>query len=167
MKNLALSVFALSLVAAPAIADTVSPNCTGENFRQLDFWVGDWDLKWQGGVGVNHIQKSFENCVIEEHFNGQPSQHLQGHSVSLYDATAKEWKQTWVDNEGGYIALAGGPHADGTFVLATQPGPKGGRSRMVFEDIKPDSFVWRWQSSTDGKNWKDQWVIDYARHKPA
>lgn len=167
MKTLALSIFALSWLAAPAFGDTVSPNCTGDKFRQLDFWVGDWDLSWQGNTGVNHIKKSFESCVIEENFGGRPGQHLMGHSVSMYDAPSGQWKQTWVDNEGSYIALTGGPQADGTFVLATQPGPKGGRSRMVFENIKPDSFVWRWQSSTDGQSWKDQWVIDYARRKPA
>ena len=166
MKNLALSVFALSLVAAPAIADTVSPNCTGENFRQLDFWVGDWDLKWQGGVGVNHIQKSFENCVIEEHFNGQPSQHLQGHSVSTYANGA--WRQNWVDNQGGYCDLTGGPQADGTFVLENvRENDKTPYRRMVFENITADSLSWHWQGSDDGgKTWADRWVIEYTRVKP-
>lgn len=165
MQKLILSSLALSLLTTPAFADTISPNCAGEKFRQLDFWVGDWNLSWQGNTGVNHIKKSFESCVIEENFGGRPGQHLEGHSVSMYDATSDQWKQTWVDNEGSYIALTGGPQADGTFVFATQPGPKGGRSRMVFEDIKSDSFVWRWQSSTDGQTWKDQWVIDYARKR--
>ncbi len=89
MKNLALSTLALSLLAAPAFGDTVSPNCAGDKFRQLDFWVGDWDLSWQGNTGVNHIKKSFESCVIEENFGGSPGQHLQGHSVSMYDVASE------------------------------------------------------------------------------
>jgi len=165
MKTRALSAMAFSLLALPAAADEISPNCNGPEFRQLDFWVGDWDLTWQGNTGTNHIKKSLESCVIEENFDGRPGQHLKGHSVSIYDARAANWKQTWVDNEGGYIALSGGQQKDGTFVLTTEPGPKGGRSRMVFENIKQDSFVWRWQSSMDGQTWKDQWVIDYARKK--
>jgi len=35
---------------------------------------------------------------------------------------------------------------------------------MVFEGIKADSLVWRWQGkklATD--EWADQWVINYAR----
>jgi hypothetical protein len=36
--------------------------------------------------------------------------------------------------------------------------------RMVFEDIMPNSFTWRWQRSTDaGATWTDAWVIHYVR----
>jgi len=35
---------------------------------------------------------------------------------------------------------------------------------MMFEDIKADSLVWRWQGKTkDEDKWADQWVIQYKR----
>lgn len=172
-----LIVIAVCLAASPVIARTTatdlpSPSaCAGPEFRQLDFWLGDWDAKWgasQGtpaGVGTNHITKSYEECVIEERFDGRPGQHLMGHSVSTYFAPTKQWKQTWVDNEGGYIDLTGGPDGQGNFVLMTVPRPGGHLRRMVFTNIKPNSFTWKWQATNDGKTWTDSWVISYTRKR--
>jgi hypothetical protein len=166
----------LAVVALPACAANAPapppppPNCNGPQFRQLDFWLGDWDAKWDPspgdtGIGSNHIARSYEGCVIEEHFDGHPGQHLMGHSVSAYFAPTRDWRQTWVDNEGGYIDLTGGPQPNGDFVLTTLPKPSGKANRMVFTDIAPDSFTWRWQANTDGKTWTDSWVIHYTRKK--
>ena len=89
-----------------------------------------------------------------------------GHSVSIYFAPTKQWRQTWVDNEGGYIDLTGGPDAKGNFILTTLPRPANPKaSRMIFTDIKPGSFTWRWQKTTDGRTWADSWVIFYTRRK--
>jgi hypothetical protein len=39
-------------------------------------------------------------------------------------------------------------------------------NRMVFYKIKPDSFDWNWEASTDGaKTWKTDWHIHYERKK--
>jgi hypothetical protein len=167
MKRLLLLGFALAATQAFA-ADPTPPACADAKFRALDFWVGEWDLTWKGGGGANHITKSYEGCVIEEHFDGQPSQHLQGHSISLYDIKSSQWRQMWVDNEGEIYDLAGGPQADGTFALTElHAQAKEPRYRMVFENIKPDSFDWHWQDLKDGKTWTDSWVIHYARKKAA
>jgi len=43
-------------------------------------------------------------------------------------------------------------------------GDKGPFSRMVFEDIKRDSLVWRWQGKKlETDEWADAWVINYER----
>ena len=52
-----------------------------------------------------------------------------------------------------------------TDVLKTLPRPSGRANRMIFTDIKPDSFTWRWQGTTDGKAWADSWGIRYTRKK--
>ncbi len=131
----------------------------------MDFWVGDWQLKWNGGEGTNHITKDYGGCVVQEHFDGRSSMPLQGHSISTYSNGA--WRQNWVDNHGGYFDLTGGPHPDGTFVLenvrASGDTPY---RRMVFENITADSLSWHWQGSDDGgKTWADRWVIEYTRVK--
>jgi hypothetical protein len=158
-----LLVLASAAAAAPPPAP---PSCTAAENAQLDFWLGDWDAEWQGGRGSNHITKTYEGCVIEEHFDGRPGTHTMGHSVSTYVASQKQWRQTWVDNEDAYIDLKGGPDGKGNFVLTTLPvegSPKVGR--MIFTDIEKDSFTWRWQSAADGKTWTDSWVIHYTRKK--
>lgn len=57
---------------------------------------------------------------------------------------------------GSYIDLEGGRGATGNFVLTTLPQSGSTQAnRMVFADIKPNSFVWRWQATQDGKAWVD------------
>ncbi len=171
MRSVLIIAAVAIMSGGPAFASD-SPACAAAEFRQLDFWLGEWDAKWDPspgdtGVGSNHITKSYEGCVIEEHFDGHPGQHLMGHSVSTYFAPTKTWRQTWVDNEGGYIDLSGGPDGAGNFVLTTLPrAGSAAASRMIFTDIKTDSFTWRWQKTLDGKQWSDSWVIYYTRKKP-
>ncbi len=164
MEMFALATALMASAATGQPAAQPAP-CTGPQYSQMDFWVGDWKLKWDGGEGANHITKDYEGCVIEEHFDGQPAMHLQGHSVSIY--AHGQWRQNWVDNEGSYFDLTGGPEADGRFVLKNvRLDDKAPYLRMVFEDIKPDSLTWHWQSSDDqGKTWNDRWVIEYTRVK--
>lgn len=154
-------------------ASTVSTNCAEPEYRQLDFWVGDWDLEWDKpdgtkGHGTNIITKSpYGNCVIMENFDGAPTMQFKGMSVSTWHKPAKVWRQTWVDDQGGYFALSGGPNPDGSFTLVTtRLSDKAPYSRMVWSAIKPDSLVWSWQGrKTDKDEWKDNWVIRYTRKK--
>lgn len=159
----------LETVSTPP-ASATSQSCSAPQFRQLDFWIGIWDVQWAGspdqpaGHGVNTITREYDNCVIQEHFDGGPSTNgLVGHSVSIYDARLERWRQTWVDNQGGYFALVGGPDGDSFVLENTRLRDSAPHRRMVFEDIAPRSFTWRWQASTDGHTWTDSWVIYYSR----
>jgi hypothetical protein len=171
----ALAAFAAAIpaLAAPPPAATAAPPapCAAPELHQLDFWVGDWDLTWpaQGqtpaGTGTNHIEKILDGCVIQESFAANGPRPLVGHSVSAYVPREKGWKQTWVDNQGGYIALIGA-FQNGEMILTQRglgPDGKPRLARMVFLNIKPDSFDWRWESSSDGKTWKLNWPIHYQR----
>ena len=161
MKRIAI---VLAMLPSAAIAAQQPPSCAGAHHRELDFWVGDWNAQWRGGSGTNHITRSYDGCVIEERFDGGPGMHLKGHSISTYFVHTGDWRQTWVDNEGGYIPLGGGPDGHGRFVLTTLlANDKMLRTRMVFEDIRRNSFTWRWQKSADGRAWSDNWVIHYTR----
>lgn len=161
------------LLAVPALAQSPPPApCTGPESRQLDFWVGEWDLTWPGpggkpgGTATNRVEKTLGGCVIEEHFTADGPNALAGHSVSTYSAREKVWKQTWVDNQGEYLDFTG-EFKDGEMRLSrhgTGPDGKPRLARMVFASIKPDSFDWRWEfSSDDGKTWSVAWPIHYQR----
>ena len=155
---------------ADAQAAPPSP-CAAPEFRQLDFWLGDWVVRWDAspgvaaGRGTNRITRTLEHCVIQESFEGGPSTgNLVGHSVSTYHLPLHRWRQTWVDNQGGYFALVGGPAGDRFLLVSSSLHDNVPRQRMVFEDIQSDSLTWRWQQTTDGgKTWSDRWVIHYSR----
>lgn len=167
-----MRVFALAaLVVAPVALAQAPALCSADEHRLLDYWIGEWDLSWPAGPdstghGTNSVTASHDGCVIEERF--EDASGFVGHSVSVYDARSDAWRQTWVDNRGGYLTFTGETRDDGTLDLR-QPAftnPQGERqiNRMIWEDVTDDALTWRWQRSTDdGATWTDAWVIRYAR----
>lgn len=146
--------------------------CAAAEQKQLEFWVGDWDLTWPGQKqgeldhGTNTIHRLLDSCVVQENFSAGDSGHLRGMSVSIFDTRAGRWKQTWVDNEGGYLDFVG-EFKDGQMVLSrdnVQPDGKKVVQRMVFKNIAANEFDWSWESSADGgKTWNVMWPIHYKR----
>jgi hypothetical protein len=145
--------------------------CDAPEFRQLDFWLGVWDVRWDAAAGIaaghgtNRVTRTLGDCVIQESFDGGPTTgNLIGQSLSTYHLPLKRWRQTWVDNQGGYFALVGGPEGNGFVLVSSRLKDDVPVQRMVFEEIQSDSLTWRWQKTTDGgKSWSDQWVIYYTR----
>ena len=172
MRSITLVVGLAALGTSAGVAQTPSPAtppCSTAEFRTLDFWVGDWIAEDQAGkrIGTNRVTRDeYGDCVITEHFRMDDGS-LIGHSVSIYRPGLKQWRQNWVDNQGGYFDLVGGPvsGADHIFALEnkrvtdTQP-----FARMIWQDVTPDSFTWRWQRKAKAEDeWADSWVINYRR----
>lgn len=175
--NANTSILTLLLALALPLAAQNPVPCSAPEAAQFDFWIGAWDLTWQGpqggtpagqtGHAVNVIEKTLGGCVIQENFEGATG--FTGKSWSVYNAAAGEWRQTWVDNSGGYLLFTGS-FADGRMELRTEPRERNGTTfvfRMVFENITDAGFDWNWQRSRDdGATWEDVWNIRYQR-RPA
>ncbi len=169
---LLLVTFSTFITAQTTKVAAQSQPCSGPEQNQLDFWVGSWDLTWPGtnagevARGTNTIERVMDGCVIQENFSGGDSMHLRGMSVSTYVPQEKRWKQTWVDNEGGYLDLVGG-YSDGKMILSRESKAPTGSAvhmRMVFKNITRGEFDWSWEKSTDeGKSWQVVWPIHYKR----
>ena len=94
-------------------------SCSGPEYSQLDFWIGEWDLHstipdtssetgWRIGKARNTIRKILDGCVIEENFDGSTlSNGLVGRSYSTYSKGKGKWYQTWLDNSGSYLPFTG------------------------------------------------------------
>ncbi|RMD94282.1 MAG: DUF1579 domain-containing protein [Calditrichaeota bacterium] len=178
-----IALIALALILFGEIGRGWSQNtsqprpCDSPEGNQFDFWLGEWQLTWPaeqfGGKpgtkahGTNTVTKILDDCIIQEAFRF-PAGNFNGHSISAYDARAKIWRQTWVDNRGGYLMFTG-MFKDGKMELRTAPFERNGKtyiSRMVFRNIKPNSLDWDWQRSLDGgKTWQDVWNIHYERSR--
>lgn len=173
MKSLASLAAALAAtLTTGAIAQAPTQyGCDSPESRELDFWVGDWELSYSAGGKAmksrNRITKVLGGCVILEEFAGGEGTRLEGRSFSTYDRATRQWRQTWVDNTASYLDFhAGRVDGDMAFVReATSAAGKKAWQRMVFRDVKPDSLKWLWQSSPDGAAWTTQWEIDYRRVK--
>lgn len=159
---------ALILLAAAAPARTQPPPraCAGPEHRQFDFWLGTWEVRDREGrtVGVNRIEAILGGCVLQENWTG--ARGGAGMSFNLYDAATRRWRQTWVDNSGSQLDLAGGLE----------------HGRMVMSGltaVRPDSQVlnritWtprdsarveqHWESSPDGgRTWREVFWGLYVR----
>ena len=165
--------FLLALLAAPAaIAQTLpSYGCDSPESKQLDFWVGDWELTYVSngttGKSRNRITKTLDGCAVMEEFSGAPGTKLDGRSYSTFDRLTRRWKQTWVDNTGSYLDFTGGLR-DGQMSFTREAEATSGKfhQRMIWQDVKRDSLKWLWQRSDDGgRTWATQWEIDYHRVK--
>ncbi|HZR57130.1 MAG TPA: DUF1579 family protein [Terriglobales bacterium] len=177
-RNLTLSLpivlvlFSASLSAQASHNTAQAKPCTDDQQKQFDFWIGEWDLTWPGANagevdhGTNTIQRVMDGCVVQESFSGGDSMHLRGMSVSTYVPQSNAWKQTWVDNEGGYLDLVGG-YKDGQMILSRESKTPAGTAihmRMVFKNISKNEFDWSWEKSIDdGKSWQVVWPIHYKR----
>ena len=177
MPSASIKLFAAccALVAVPATGQQPAapapapPPCSGPEYRTLDFWVGDWVAYDQSGnaIGTNRITRDeYGACVITEHFKMNDGT-LTGHSVSMYRPGLHQWRQNWVDDQGSYFDLVGGPvtGADHIFVLENKRVTETQtHQRMIWQDVTPTSFTWRWQQRPKAEDaWTDSWVINYRK----
>jgi hypothetical protein len=163
----------LLLLCTSALAQQPQSNpCAIPEQKQFEFWIGEWDLTWPGqkanevGHGTNSIQRIMDGCVVQERFSAADSMPLRGTSLSTFDARSGKWKQTWVDNQGGYLDFAG-EFKDGQMILqreATRPDGAKVLQRMVWKNITRNEFDWSWEASRDGgKTWQVNWPIHCKR----
>jgi hypothetical protein len=114
--------------------------------------------------GTNSIERILDGCVVQESFSAQTSAPLRGTSVSTFDSNAGRWKQTWVDNEGGYLDFVG-EFKEGQMILQCEAVGKNGTKflqRMVWKNISANELDSSWESAHDGgKTWQVQWPIHY------
>lgn len=168
----------LFLIVGLAVGVNIS---CGQSLQDLkpeayfDFWVGDWELAWKDAdgdtaLGVNRIERILDGHVIKENFEALSGDltGFEGKSYSVFNPRTGKWKQTWVDNEGGYLDFTG--RIDGNNRVFERKGvnPQGGEilQRMVFHGITEDSFRWDWEISEDnGTTWQLRWRIFYSRKK--
>jgi hypothetical protein len=86
------------VLALPAVvaAQTTTPACAAQpEFRELDFWLGEWDV-YSGGdlVGRNVIAKVLNGCAVTELWTDVGGG--EGRSLFYYVPGARQWRQVWV-----------------------------------------------------------------------
>ena len=126
--------------------------------EHFDFWLGEWRGTWEGGEGTNTVTKILGDRVVLEQF---ASPEFEGMSVSAFDPSMNIWRQTWVDSEGNYLDFVG---RFGRDAMDLRRETDDGIYRMLWHDIEPDRFRWRWERSIDGgASWEPRWLIEYER----
>jgi len=178
MEKIYKAALALMIILAvtPSIAVTHAQTndkpCSAPDASQFDFWLGNWKAEWKDSEGKtqharNSIVKNFNDCVIEENFVTDDYTFM-GKSLTVYNLRQKIWQQTWVDNTGAYMDFTGGKDGENMFMQRIVKNNVGKEiiQKMTFTDIKENSFIWNWESSSDnGSTWVLNWQILYKRIK--
>jgi tetratricopeptide (TPR) repeat protein len=138
-------------------------------YRQLDFWVGEWDVFNPTGqlVGKSSIQLIEGDCVIQENYTSLAAAY-SGKSFNIYDNSEKRWKQFWVDNTGVVLEFSGTFAKDALVYTGTQRTPDGKTTlnRMTFFDLRDGTVRQMWEISTDGgTTWTNAFDGLYKKQK--
>jgi hypothetical protein len=142
--------------------------CAAPEFRQFDFFAGDWDTYDVADstkvVARNQVTIILDGCVLREVY--RQAEGLVGESFSLYDAARGGWHQSWVTNRGTLLLLDGGMEGDRMVLTGTEK-TTDGRSSLL-------RGIWRREGagvretaerSTDGgKTWKPVFDILFRKH---
>jgi hypothetical protein len=163
-----LTVAALSIARSHATDPALPPpTCQQPEHRQLDFWVGDWDVYDMPGTGTPaahaNITSLLDKCVIHELYEGANGG--RGESFSIYDRSRGIWHQTWVTNHGRLLMIEGGLH-DGRVVLEGQQLSDEHRRQDVRASWWPDKDSVRELGETSddgGKTWKTDFDLVFKR----
>ena len=130
--------------------------------RQLDFWVGEWDVHDPQGrlVGRSSIQLILGDCVVLESWSGALGG--SGKSMNFWDQQHRRWQQTWVDDR-GHATEYFGRLADGSLRYATADGAE----RLTFTPLAGRRVRQLAESSSDGgKRWTVRYDFTYFRRAP-
>jgi hypothetical protein len=142
-----------------------APCSASPEFRDFDFWIGNWDVTSNGQpAGKSSIRLILDSCVIFENWKGLK----EGKSFNMYDAISKTWKQTWVDYSGAWTEFKDGKYANGKmlFYTANEKQKDGSftKRRLSFFNLDPNHVrQFSEQSKDDGKTWTVEYDFLYTR----
>jgi hypothetical protein len=169
---------ALALAAPGAAAQTNAPKPTpqtlpkrclqGPQYRQLDFWVGEWAVLNRKGqhVGNSSVRLILDKCVVFENWTGDRG--LTGKSFNLFNRQTGKWDQIWVSSAGNLTKYSG-EFKDGAMRYTADDRDEQGHPvllRLTFFPVSADEVRQLGEASADGgKTWKTQYDLYYHRKK--
>ncbi len=170
--------------AQPASPPPTPYDCSAPEYRQFDFWVGEWDVVSNPETrpasapppppgrkpARNVITREQDGCVVLETWNDGTGG--TGQSFNIYDRMRKQWHQAWVDNGGG-LHQYWGEFKDGKMVYVGQVpvGPAsptaGWRTlRVTFTPLGADKMRQFSETLRPDGTWTQNYDLIYTRRVP-
>lgn len=174
VRRIAVLAFTMSVVwgldLGTAVAQDPEPAasaptmCASAQYRQFDFWVGEWDVHGPDGrfQGSNTIRSIQGGCALQEFWSGAGGG--TGTSLNTYDFTTGKWHQTWVS--GSMLLLLDGGFHDGAMIMEGTTVGQNGRvlhNRITWTPIARDTVTQVWDTSPDGVTWTTVFNGRYTR----
>jgi len=158
-----------------AVSASSQKPCSKPEYRQFDFWIGDWEafnLKGQK-AGDSKISLLLDSCIILEEWTSaslQQGLRFAGKSYNTYNASRKRWQQYWVDNTGGVVEYSNGHYENNKMIVQTDNIKINDSTwriwKMTFYNLGPDKVRQHGENSSDGgKTWVTSFDLEYRRKK--
>lgn len=153
------------------VARNSEPCRHSEEARQLDFWIGTWDVyNPRNGqkMGVNVVEPTLKGCALIENWTGAGGS--SGKSLNFFDPQRKTWRQVWVSDLQNVLDYRHGEFRDGAMRfsgMTLDPAGDTTLQKLTFVDVAPDTVRQVFESSSDGgQTWSTDWVGIYVRRTP-
>jgi hypothetical protein len=159
MHRIIIVTTVLFLVCATGLAQPERPKCDAPEYRQFDFWVGEWRVESADGkfLGNNSIRVEMNGCVLHERWKGAGGG--GGESFNIWDRARGVWHQTWVDGIGTLLLLEGGLEGTSMRLGGSGKNAKGQivRQRITWTPLMDEGcrgcVRQHWESAAEGEDW--------------
>jgi hypothetical protein len=162
----------LLFVLQAVVAGTPGPAsaCAAAEYRQFDFWIGDWEVRSAQGklLGANRITSILSGCAVLEEWTSADGK-VRGVSHNAFNPSNGRWHQAWVDTAPSRLDLVGGI-VEGRMVLEQRSGAGEGkqlRQRVTWTPLENGRVRQLGETSADdGGTWKTVFDGYYSRRAP-
>ncbi|MDQ2680888.1 MAG: hypothetical protein M3Y21_07700 [Candidatus Eremiobacteraeota bacterium] len=144
----------VTIVFLVATIATAKAGCNAPEFRQFDFFIGNWLVTNKAGkrFASDRVTREFDGCGIWERWYGDSGS--RGAGYSGYIPARKLWVQTFVDNDGDVLVFQG-ERKGRSLVIRGMSYPKQGiveQNVVVFRPISKDEFEEYWTVAQSGES---------------
>ena len=149
--------------------------CSSPQFRQFDFWIGDWEAYGVNGKkgGDSKISLILDSCIILEEWTSagvQQGLRYAGKSFNTWNRALQQWQQTWVDNTGNTTAYTKGKFENNKIIFTMDPFQFSKDTiavrKLTFFNLGPDKVRQLGEISKDkGNTWVTEYDLEYRRKK--
>lgn len=174
----------ISILSVGASAQGRLTPCLAPEYRQFDFWLGDWDVvnrqrrpdgtTWGvTGRATDKVYPVAGGCGIVEQWRGDAAQgYVVGYSLRAWNPETHAWDLVLLwprPEQPRFATLHGGfRHGRGDFfrsVTGSDGSPM--KIRLTFSDVTANSLRWNNGTSRDGgRSWSTTWVMEFSRRDP-
>ena len=172
MLKISLILALLGVATQPLGASAPTNSAAGCNvpeYRQLDFWLGDWDTFDPGdsttSIARAHVDLIAAGCAVHELY--EQTDGLIGDSILSFDPVRKLWQQTWVTNRGSLMVITG-RFKEGVLTLEGAAHLRNGKSplqRITWKaegsGVRESSVI----SKDGGKTWEPAFDVLFQKHR--
>jgi len=166
-----ISLLVLVIFSVANLANAQQSACSSEEYRQFDFWIGEWEVKNSNDqvVGTSKVELILNDCVIFENWQSANPGYA-GKSFNYYNRATQKWNQKWIDTNASPIEFEGSydEEEEALYYTAITTNREGLEvlNKMTFYKSSEDYVNQLWeQSSDEGKTWTTVFDGHYRRKK--